>query len=99
MLQWPSKIAPASGHWATAHRFPTWLAVDVVRRRLSTHCDKGDNYAEHCRGTKRPGAATFVYRPQGLLAGLGRREAVAEIYGLKFSRLCGLVAMANDLPP
>ena len=27
----------------------------------------------------------FVYKPQGLLAGLGRREAVAEIYGLKFS--------------
>jgi len=27
----------------------------------------------------------FLYRPQGLLAGLGRRAAVAEIFGLKFS--------------
>jgi len=27
----------------------------------------------------------FVYKPQGLLAGLGRHAAVAEIFGLKFS--------------
>ena len=27
----------------------------------------------------------FAYKPQGLLAGLGRHAAVAEIYGLKFS--------------
>jgi NADH dehydrogenase len=40
------------------------------------------NIAAELRGQKpRP----FAFRPQGLLAGLGRREAVAEIYGLRFS--------------
>ena len=40
------------------------------------------NIAAELRGQER---RPFVYKPQGLLAGLGRREAVAEIYGLKFS--------------
>jgi NADH dehydrogenase len=40
------------------------------------------NIAAEIRGQARQ---PFFYKPQGLLAGLGRREAVAEIYGLKFS--------------
>lgn len=41
-----------------------------------------DNIAATIRGEE---PTPFRYTPQGLMAGLGRRSAVAEVYGLRFS--------------
>lgn len=41
-----------------------------------------DNIAAACLGNE---PTPFRYTPQGLMAGLGRRSAVAEVFGLRFS--------------
>jgi NADH dehydrogenase len=67
----------AVGNPATGRPCPPTAQYAIRQARVAA-----DNIAARIRGGRARG---FSYRPLGVLASLGRRSAVAEILGLKFS--------------
>ena len=74
------------GRLATSRRFRTWLAATPAPPTAQHALRQGKRLARNIvarlQGDK---PQPFAYKPLGLLAGLGRRAAVAEILGFRFS--------------
>ena len=89
---------PASGPSATARRCPHRTAGSRRRPRSTRPARRRSSRGTSSRRMRGGTKKAYAFRGLGKMGSLGRRSAVAEVFGVKIYGLPRLVPLADDLP-